>query len=291
VKESQLVVYGTQSFGITGKHFSRIYTDDIINMSDRISKAERTATDYMYQELQNIRMSGGVIINTGTPWHRDDTFRLMPNPMRWTVYETGLMSGDEIRQRRNNMTASLFSANYELKHISDEASLFTDPTYGKYPEQDSIAQIDCAYGGDNTTALTVITSNGDNLHAYGKVFIGHVQNHYFEIQAILERYKVGTLHNETNADKGYFAKEFRQYWKLIRTYHEGMNKHLKISTYMKRDWNRIIWDDRTDPAYMEQIVDYQEGQDPDDAPDSASSLLREMNRGRMQTTDRNLFGL
>ena len=33
---------------------------------------------------------------------------------------------------------------------------------------------------------------------------------------------------------------------------------------------------------MEQIVDYQEGQDRDDAPDSASSLIREFNRGKIK---------
>ena len=39
-KESQLVADGVRSFAITGKHFTRIYTDDIITLKDRISNAE-----------------------------------------------------------------------------------------------------------------------------------------------------------------------------------------------------------------------------------------------------------
>ncbi len=98
----------------------------------------------------------------------------------------------------------------------------------------------------------------------------------------MRKYKAGTLYNETNGDKGYFIKEFKQYWNAIVGYHEGMNKHVKIVTYLKKEWDGIIWDDDTDPDYMEQIVDYQEGQEPDDAPDSASSLIREFNRGKIK---------
>ena len=282
-KESQFLGDGIRSFSITGKHFSRIITDDIITPRDRMSKAERQTTDSVFQELQNIKTEGGVILNSGTPWHKNDTFRLMPKPMKWSVYETGLLSKDEIAHRRRHMTASLFSANYELKHISDEESMFREPKYGPYPFTDGRAQIDCAYGGSDTVALTIMCYDKERrLHAYGKIFKGHVQDHYWEIQELLRKYKAGTLYNETNGDKGYFIKEFKQYWNAIVGYHEGMNKHVKIVTYLKKEWADIIWDDETDPDYMEQIVDYQEGQEPDDAPDSASSLIREFNRGKIK---------
>jgi hypothetical protein len=282
-KESQYLGDGIRSFSITGKHFSRIITDDIVTPRDRMSKAERQTTDAVFQELQNIKTEGGVILNSGTPWHKNDTFRLMPKPVKWTVYETGLMSKDEIDHRRRHMTASLFSANYELKHISDEESMFGEPKYGKYPNIGGFAQIDCAYGGPDTTALTVMCRDKEGvIHGFGQLYKGHVQDHYGEIVGVLEKYNAGTLYNETNGDKGYFAKEFRQYWPVISPYHESMNKHVKIVTFLKREWDNILWDDDTDPEYMEQIVDYQEGQDRDDAPDSASSLIREFNRGKIK---------
>lgn len=290
-KESQFVGDGIRSFSITGKHFHRIFTDDIVTLKDRISKAERQLTDSVYQELQNVRMSGGNIINTGTPWHKDDTFRMMPEPEKWPVYDTSLMDGGEILQRKKNMTASLFSANYELKHIADSESMFRSPKYAPFPDRDSFAHIDCAYGGGDTIALTAVVIVDGNIHATGKVFTGHVQDYYEQIRAFLMKHKAGTLYNETNSDKGYFAKEFRRYWPAIKTYHENMNKHLKISTYLKRDWEDIYFDNDTDNEYINQIVDYQEGGEPDDAPDSLASLLREMGRGKILSISRGAFGL
>lgn len=280
----QLFGMGAKS-GITGKHGDIIITDDIVNVNDRISKAHREKTKLTYQELQNIKNRGGRFINTGTPWHRDDAFTLMPNLIKFDCYSTGLMTDQQIFKIRDSMSISLFSANYELKHISDADSFFKNPKYGIYPTVDSRAQIDCAYGGRDTIALTIMAERSGAYFAYGKVFTGHVQEHYKEIASLLSKYKVGTLFAETNADKGFFAKEFRNYWSVIKSYHESMNKHLKIVTYLQKEWKNITWDNETDPNYMEQIVDYQEGGEPDDAPDSVASLIREFNRGKVKAVN------
>lgn len=278
-KESQLVADGVRSFAITGKHFKRIYTDDIVTLKDRISNAERIQTDNIYQELQNIRTKGGVILNTGTPWHKMDTFRLMPKPDIFTIYDTGLFDEEGILKKKQSMTASLFSANYELKHVADEDCLFPNPKYEKYPYVDGIAHIDASYGGADTTALTIMCKVGDKLYGYGKVWQSHVQNHYNEILSLLQKYKAGTLYMERNADKGYLAKEFGQMWPNISTYSEHMNKHIKISTSLKSSWNDIYWAPETDPEYIEQIVDYQENQGHDDAPDSAACAVQRLEKG------------
>jgi len=278
-KESQLVADGVRSFAITGKHFTRIYTDDIVTLKDRISNAERIQTDNIYQELQNIRTKGGVILNTGTPWHKQDTFRLMPKPEVFTIYDTGLFDEEGILKKKQSMTASLFSANYELKHVADEDCLFPNPKYEKYPYVDGIAHIDASYGGADTTALTIMCKHDGKLYAFGKVWPTHVQNHYNEILVYLQKYKAGTLYMERNADKGYLAKELGQMWPNISTYSEHMNKHIKISTYLKSSWNDIYWTPETDPAYIEQIVDYQENQGHDDAPDSAACAVQRLEKG------------
>lgn len=51
---SQLTGMGIGS-SLTGKHFDRIFTDDIVNLSDRLSKADRDKTKIVYQELQNVK--------------------------------------------------------------------------------------------------------------------------------------------------------------------------------------------------------------------------------------------
>ena len=79
--------YQLQGFGmrtsITGKHAFFVITDDICNIDDRISRAERQHTIAQYDKLQNIRNRGGRIINLGTPWHKDDVFGRMPNIHRY----------------------------------------------------------------------------------------------------------------------------------------------------------------------------------------------------------------
>ena len=58
------------------------------------------------------------------------------------------------------------------------------------------------------------------------------------------------------------------------TYHESMNKHIKITTYLLKIWDDIVFVDGTDEEYINQICDYNEQAEHDDAPDSAASLAR-----------------
>ena len=50
-----------------------------------------------------------------------------------------------------------------------------------------------------------------------------------------------------------------------------MNKYVKITTHLYKHWKSIYWFD-TDPEYLNQILDYTEDAEHDDAPDSAASL-------------------
>ena len=139
---------------LTGKHADLIITDDIVNLKDRISRAERERTRAIYQELQNIRNPGGRIFNTGTPWHRDDAFALMPPPLRFDWRKTGMLPPEKITALRQSMAPSLFAANYELRHIAVENALFvTERPFTEDPEclRDGKAHVDAAYGGRSWT--------------------------------------------------------------------------------------------------------------------------------------------
>lgn len=74
---SQLLGMGIGA-SLTGKHADIVITDDIVNIKDRISRAERERTKLQYQELQNVKNRGGRFINTGTPWHKEDAIGMMP---------------------------------------------------------------------------------------------------------------------------------------------------------------------------------------------------------------------
>ena len=271
---------------LTGKHADVVVTDDIVNVKDRISRAERERTKLMYMELQNIKNRGGRIINTGTPWHKDDAFSLMPTPtgeFRWDCYQSekvGLVTTDDIKHLRSSMSASLYAANYELRHIADENALFTDAQFTSDTARifNGICHIDAAYGGEDSTAFTVIQEHAGNLIVYGKKYSQHVDDCIEDILRLKEKYMAGTTWCEDNGDKGYLKKELKAKGDIASSYHEKMNKHIKISTYLKENWGRVLFLDATDPEYIAEILDYTEHAAHDDCPDSLASAIRQLGK-------------
>lgn len=278
---SQLIGLGTGG-SITGKHFDRIFTDDIVNVQDRVSKAERDRTKTIYQELHNIKNRGGRIYNTGTPWHKEDCFTIMPAPERFDCYHPEIrkiISKDELEEIRIKMSPSLFAANYELQHIASENALFeTAPKYFNQPEmlRDGIIHVDAAYGGEDYTAMTCGKRIGDTLYMYGKLWHTHVDTVIDRILLNAEQLQCAPVYCEDNADKGFLAKEIRRKNPKMsaRLYHEKENKYNKIATYLRKWWTNIVWLEGTDKEYIAQIMDYTEDAEHDDAPDSAACVCR-----------------
>ncbi len=268
---------------LTGKHVDYIFTDDIVNLLDRKSKAERERTKAIYQELHNIiNRPNGRIINTGTPWHKEDAFTLMPEPEVYDCYSTGLMTPEQIDEKRQSMSPSLFAANYELKHIAAENALFT-----QYPEmvsdpgllRDGICHTDAAYDGEDYTAFTCARRRGDTIYMYGRLWRSHVDTVRGVISTETRRLMCGPMYTETNGDKGYSGREFRKEPGIsVRFYAESMNKFYKISTYLRKWWPHIVFLEGTDPEYIRQILDYSEDAEHDDAPDSAACCCRILDR-------------
>lgn len=262
---------------LTGKHADIIITDDIVNKEDRTSRAERERTKAVYQELQNIRNRGGVIINTGTPWHKEDAFSLMPVPERYDCYSTGMITKEQLEKLKMSMSPSLFAANYELRHIAQERALFTaQPVFTDEESflRDGICHIDAAYGGEDYTAFTCGKRVGDTIYAYGRLWHKHVDTVLDTITAEAQRLMCAPAHCEDNGDKGYLANEIRKKGLRAVTYHEKENKYMKISTFLRKWWGSIVWLEGTDREYIEQIMDYTEDAEHDDAPDSASCVCR-----------------
>ena len=274
---SQLVAMGING-SITGKHFDRIFTDDIVNVQDRTSKAERDRTKIVYQELQNIRNRGGRIFNTGTPWHKEDCFSLMPNIERHDCYSTGLISKEQLQIIREAMTASLFAANYELRHIASDDVIFTSPQTGADPAlaEQGICHIDASYGGEDGTAFTICRKSGGRYYIYGRLWHKHVDDCLPEIIRLRKAFNAGIIYCERNADKGYLAKALRERGERADTYHEKTNKFVKITSYLKSEWKNVVFVAGTDAEYINQICDYTENAEHDDAPDSAASIVRKL---------------
>ena len=238
---------------MTGKHANLIVCDDVVNLQDRASRAERKRTKAVVQELRNIVTRDGRIVFIGTPWHKEDAFTLVAEPERYDCYTTGLITPEKLAELKASMSPSLFAANYELQHIAAENALFdTQPgrTDNAALLRDGIAHIDAAYGGEDYTALTCASRRGDTLYLYGRLWRAHVDT------------------------------EIRNRWYEATIYAEHQNKYLKISTYLRKWWKNIVFLDGTDREYIAQIMDYTEDAEHDDAPDSAAVVCRALEKQR-----------
>src|SRR5208337_764287 len=112
--------------------------------------------------------------------------------------------GDELEETiktlRPSLGASLFSINYELKHISDEGRLFDEPQFADWPDHAKriCAYLDPSYQGTNTTALSMIADSNGKLYVRGWVWPNDVTELYDHIVTILKSLRCGTLYVEEN---------------------------------------------------------------------------------------------
>jgi len=280
--EGNIDAYGIDT-GITGKHYDKIICDDIITIRDRISKAEREKVKLIVQELQtNIIDPRKPISFVGTPWHKDDAWGLCPKPLQYDVYTTKILTAEDIQAKKKLTSPSLFSANYELEHIASEDTMFKDLTFKRWSFTEKTgcySHLDAKYSGQDTNGLTFMEKKKDGrIQAIGFTSTEHIDKWIDSgfVKSKVCKYKCKMMYNETNADKGYLAENISDQGIRVDTYHERLNKHIKISTFLYRHWSEIDWDPDTDPEYLNQILDYMEGSEPDDCPDSASSLIRKM---------------
>ena len=265
---------------LTGQHYDRVLTDDIVTLKDRTSHAEREKVKLQYQELLNIADPGAPISNIGTPWHKQDAFSIMPDANKYDIYSTSIpaFTKEHIQRLRETMSPTLFSANYELKHIVSEDALFAEIKYigiTDYSKYSWVCHIDARYMGKDTTAITFGAKDGEKIVLEGFVYDKHVDDCMGDLKALLAIHKCGTIYMETNADKGYLEKEIVKFHPATRRYHERMNKHVKIVQFLKGKWPEVYLSSQSNPEYITQIADYNEGIEPDDAPDSAASIIRE----------------
>lgn len=288
----QLLGIGLKS-SITGKHAMIVITDDICNINDRVSRAEREKTKLQFQELQNIRNPGGRIINLGTKWHADDVFTLMDNIHEYDYKKTGLLSDEKIQKLREVMTAALFACNYELKIIADDDLIFVSPNVDADPAlaEQGFGHIDAAYGGEDYTALTICSKRNGCYYVFGKLWQRAVDEVEDEIILLRQQFLCGKIYTEDNADKGYLAKDLRKKGERVSTYTEHWNKYIKITTFLKRVWKDVYFVRGTDAEYINQICDYNEDAEHDDAPDSLASLIRQMKNKETETGGyKSIFG-
>lgn len=278
-REGNLNAYGMKS-SVVGAHLNVGIFDDFVTIEDKISKAERKRTKILLEEnVNNVLDPNAIAGFVGTPWHKQDAWEQCPEPLKFDVYSTGILSEEDIMKKRKSTTNVTYAANYELRHVASDSAMFTSPSFDRwqYSTRSGIGHIDKAYSGSDTNALTFCEKKKDGrFQVLGKIFEGHIKDHKQSIKQLHSKYYIGTVHSERNDDKGFMSEQLSDLGIPTNTYHENMNKHIKIKNYLLENgfWELIDFDPDTDPEYINQIVDYVEGSEPDDAPDSLASLGR-----------------
>jgi len=275
---------------ITGSHPTKIFADDIVTIKDRVSRAERENTKLFVKELINIETVEGVTCYTGTPWHKDDAWSIIPKPEKYPVGKIEIQgfTPEKKLDYKKRLGTSLYAANYELKHIADEDQLFSEPIYGKWPDRFKRinAWCDPSYEGKATTAMAMIGIDiHDKAWVRGWVWWKHVDQCYNLMVQEMKIFKCGTFYIETNADKGYSKKDMAEKWTTIGR-NETTNKHIKIVSFLRQNWKELTFADDCQPEFINQIMDYSEDAELKDAPDATASLIREMRIGKKSILER-----
>jgi hypothetical protein len=165
--EGNITALGLES-SITGRHFDKILCDDIITIKDRASPAERRRTADMVRELAaNIIDPGKGSIWIGTPWHRDDAWKVINtfcDIAKYPISRYNFLCDEAVKQKREHTIPYLYAANYELELLSDESLLFHEPKWQTfnaeaYKRTRVYGHLDAAYGGTDACALTFIAGN------------------------------------------------------------------------------------------------------------------------------------
>ena len=208
----------------------------------------------------------------------------MPNIHQYDCYTTGLISKEQLEQLRQSMAPSLFAANYELKHIASSEVIFdTSPRFTDNPEvlRDGVAHVDASSGGSDYTAFTCGRRDWDEdvIYLYGRIWHQAVDKVIEPIIEEMRRLMCEPIKCEQNGDKGFLVREFLERDVYASGYAEGQNKFVKICSYLKKWWPKIIFLEGTDPEYIDQILDYTEHAEHDDAPDSAACVCRILEKG------------
>jgi hypothetical protein len=304
-KEGNVGAYGIHQLP-TGLHLDRALCDDIVTKEDRYSKAEREKTVRDLQELiTNIIDRGKSVMVNGTCWHKEDAWTKVLEPpgillhglKKYTRKDTGLISDAEYAKIARLTTPSLLAANYDLRHVAADDLLFSEKAASRMwlvGPHVVTAHLDAKFDGDHTTALTIMQELPEPspvpdlnwIQISGWASPKHVELVADEIVRRCIQKRVRHLYNESNPDKGMIYRLLMGKFKALGysiniskqpeeyNYNEHTNKQYKIHTHLLHHWQRLLWDEDCDLTYSAQVQDYQEGAEPDDAPDSAASLLR-----------------
>lgn len=282
---------------MTGQHYDVLVTDDICTLADRTSKAEREKTKTVYLEMHRLLNDKGSMLHTGTPWHANDVFSIMPPAEKYTWRDTGIISEEKLNHIRKITPVQEFSINYELKILPDSDAVFGglgNLNEDLFPMDGSMLYIDPAFSptGHDYTALAIgtFTSEG-RLAAAGFVYrmpwnrlvnddgVLTVDLENSIIGRLIRRFNILEIAVETNSLGEMPRLLLGNYGLPIRSVnHSQIGKHRRIMTAatLQEEIDLVGCKDVESRLFNNHVRDYNIDAEFRDAADALAGLVEQM---------------
>lgn len=263
---------------LRGASFKYVYGDEVPTWNRDVFNMVKSRLDKPYSKFDGTG-------NPADPEHWLKTFLDSDADIfqqAYTIDDNPFLDPSFVANLKKEYEGTVLYDRYILgEWAAAEGALFiTHPEVIKDPKvlYDGFCHVDASYGGSDATAFTCAKLTGDMLYIFGKKWNKHVDTVMDYIVTKAKELRCEPLYIETNADKGYLGKAFRERGMTVRMYNETMNKFHKIATYGYKWWKNVKVLDGTDKTYLSEIQSYTEQAPHDDAPDSFSCCARIVNR-------------
>lgn len=280
-KDDSVSAVTIKSVSLRGRHPKRVILDDPVTPDDK-SEATRKQVKRIYDEIVKLTKNVSII---GQPVHKLDLYQnLRPLVQKMEVPYGSIpeLDADLEAQRMAGVDEASIQASYFLNIVSDGSTPFENIKYIDEmpiePGKNTVAFIDPAFGGTDYTAITIMCGYMQGVAVVGFAWQRSWEHCLDEIVELCERYNVGRMAFETNKTGEQPLDVIRTALK-VRNLRLGLvgiwsntNKHSRImaaGTYA----HLIHLCKRSNQAYTDQTIQYEQGAKNDDAPDSLASCM------------------
>lgn len=154
-KEASLTAVG-RGTALTGGHYDVAILDDVVSELDRDSDTERAATLSWYRALLSVVCHDGLVVLIGTRWHASDLYAHLLEELNPQLAEAGkapymsivrpaykddgepafpnILGRGKLEALRVELGSLAFSAQYELRPLPAEATLFSESELRYYDD-------------------------------------------------------------------------------------------------------------------------------------------------------------
>jgi predicted phage terminase large subunit-like protein len=300
------IVIGAGSRGsITGRGADLALIDDPYkDYQDAISPIVSEAVWTWYRSVLRTRLSpNAAIVLIHTRWTKKDlTGRLIEqdgtieNGGQWKVLKLPAInvhgealwpsqySVQALREVEKSIGRQLFSALYQQDPLDVTERIFEEANFEEPPKNmRCFAYLDPALGGADYCALTIggISNQEDDPKiyiAYGVIWRSNLDATYEYVERLCKKYQVATLYVESNQGQLAIANHLAKKLPTKRINNSDSNP-IRIQNFVKVNWANMYFSQECQPEYLNQVLEYSEFAQHDDAPDSLAGLVQQLGIG------------